>query len=389
MELVVLGLIGVWLLCSWLVYQAEYQAQGANITSYVEGLWWGIVTFLTVGYGDRYPITLEGRIVGGVLMLAGITAVGIVTAKISSYFLEQMLRKGRGFVDSNRLNDHFVVCGWREDMQQLLLHVLDFNPGLTSEHLVLVANVNPNVVDTLRDEIKLKKLQIIIGDYFQEAYLKKAAPDRARKILILADQTLSQGGQASSQTEVDARTIMTAMTLSHIARGTLVAAEILDPKMDQYLKLASVSEIIYSGEYSRLLLGTASGGTGITNILFDLLDPKTASFINTRPISDHHVHQLFGEFKTEFESKHSSCVVIGILENTGNQHRIKELALRQAQKTPDVRRLVENLKAVKEIRCNSPILNPSNQYVIPEGSMAIVIESRSLAKEDVHAGLAA
>ena len=51
---------------------------------------------------------------------------------------------------------------------------------------------------------------------------------------------------------MDARTIMTAMSLSTLARGTMVAAEILDAKMDQYLKIAHVTEIIYSREYSRL-----------------------------------------------------------------------------------------------------------------------------------------
>jgi hypothetical protein len=70
-------------------------------------------------------------------------------------------------------------------------------------------------------------------------------------------------------------------------------------------------------------------------------------------------------------------VLIGILENTGNRHRIKEQALRQAQKTPDVRRLVENLRAVKEIRCNYPIFNPEASYVLQEGSLAIVLSTRA------------
>lgn len=387
-EFVIATLVGTWVSCSWLVYRFEHQAQGANVTTFADGLWWGIVTFLTVGYGDRYPITLEGRLVGAFLMLAGVMAIGIVTAKISSYFMEKMLRQGRGIVETNRLNDHFVICGWREDMEKLLLHILDFNPGLSSENLVLIAHLNQSTIDGLREDARLKKIQIITGDYFQESCLKRAAPERARKILVLADKSPGANGQTPSMTEIDARTIMTAMTLSNIARGTLVAAEILDPKMDQYLKLASVSEIIYSGEYSRLLLGSASGGTGVTNILFDLLDPKTSAFINTKPITDFGPQLTYAAFKKEFEIKHQGCVVIGILENTGNQHRIKEFALRQAQKTPDMKKLVANLKAVKEIRCNYPVLNPSGHYQILEGSMAIVIENRFSGEGD-HASIAA
>jgi voltage-gated potassium channel len=369
-----------WLLISWVVYRAEQGAQGANITSFADSLWWGVVTFLTVGYGDRYPVSPGGRVWAGLLMLAGVLAVAILTSKISSIFLEQALREGRGVVNTSRLKNHFIVCGWKDDIHELLFHILDFNAGLDSSSIVLVANLPQSVVEGLHSTPRLEKLQVVVGDYFQGATLSRAAPERARKVLILADRTPNAAGQMPSITEVDARTIMTAMTLSSIARGTQVAAEILDSKMDQYLKIANVSEIIYSREYNRLLLGNASGGTGISNILFDLLDPKTPTLITTHSITDALVGKTYPELKADFERRHPYSVVIGVLENTGNSHTIKELALRQAQKTPDMGKLVQNLRSVKEMKCNHPVFTPGAGYVMREGSMAIVIETR-MAKE--------
>ncbi|MGK5085354.1 ion channel [Bdellovibrionota bacterium FG-1] len=379
---VVVGLTTVWLVTSWVVYQYEYKAQGANITSFSDSVWWGIVTFLTVGYGDKYPVTNMGRVWAGFLMLAGVLAVAILTSKISSIFLEQALREGRGIVDTARLKDHFIVCGWKDDIHELLVHILDFNRGTDASNIVLVANLPPTEVINLHEFPRLEKLQIVVGDYFQAATLKRAAPERARKVLILADRTPQPNGQIPSVTEVDARTIMTAMTLSSIARSTLVAAEILDAKMDQYLKIANVNEIIYSREYNRLLLGNASGGTGISNVIFDLLDPKTPTLLTTHGIDAQYFGKSYGEFKKDLEIKNPKVVVFGILENTGNSHRIKELALRQAQKTPDMGKLVQNLRAVKEMKCNFPIFNPDLAYIIHEGAMAIVIETRNLAGED-------
>ena len=82
----------VWTIAACLVFAFEKGAPGANITSLSDSFWWGIVTFLTVGYGDRYPVTFPGRSVAALLMLSGVACVGIITAKISSLFLEKALR---------------------------------------------------------------------------------------------------------------------------------------------------------------------------------------------------------------------------------------------------------------------------------------------------------
>ncbi len=378
---VIAVLLTIWLIISWCVYRVEFRAPHANITSFGEALWWGVVTFLTVGYGDRVPVTTEGRMLAGMLMLSGVVTVGILTAKISSYFMEQALREGRGLVDTTRLKNHFVVCGWKEEMHQLLVHILDFNPGLKPDQLVLVANLSQPAADEIRAHPRLQDMHIILGDYFSEINLKRAAPERARKVMILADRTPHLNGQVPSATEIDAKTIMTSMTLSSIARGTLVAAEILDPKMDQYLKLASVSEIIYSREYNRLLLVNASGGTGVANIIFDLLDPNTSAHLTTESIPEAFVNRSYGELRREFSASNSERVLIGILENSGSRHNIKELALRKAQRTTDVHQLLTNLKGVKELRCNQPVFHPEDSYVVSEGSMAIVILHRRLAHE--------
>jgi len=69
---------------------AERGAPDANITSIGDALWWAVTTVTTVGYGDRYPTTSEGRAVAVGLMLAGIALLGVVTATLASWLLDRV-----------------------------------------------------------------------------------------------------------------------------------------------------------------------------------------------------------------------------------------------------------------------------------------------------------
>jgi len=76
------------------VLEAERSAPDASITTFGEAVWWTITTISTVGYGDRYPVTVEGRLVAATLMVAGIALLGVVTASIAAWFVENVRRAG-------------------------------------------------------------------------------------------------------------------------------------------------------------------------------------------------------------------------------------------------------------------------------------------------------
>lgn len=80
--------LSVMVVCSAFVYQAE---NGINklFSSPFDALWWGVTTLTTVGYGDTYPVTPEGRLGAMVLMLLGIGLFSAITATITSYFISQ------------------------------------------------------------------------------------------------------------------------------------------------------------------------------------------------------------------------------------------------------------------------------------------------------------
>jgi len=68
------------------VLQAE-QGADSNIKTAEDALWWSYVTITTVGYGDRFPVTTEGRLIGVVLMTAGVGLFGTFSGFIASWFV--------------------------------------------------------------------------------------------------------------------------------------------------------------------------------------------------------------------------------------------------------------------------------------------------------------
>jgi voltage-gated potassium channel len=76
--------------CSLGVYEAEHNAADANITNYGDALWWAFVTVTTIGYGDYYPVTFEGRTIAVLLMLSGLALVSVVTVSFASWFLDRL-----------------------------------------------------------------------------------------------------------------------------------------------------------------------------------------------------------------------------------------------------------------------------------------------------------
>jgi voltage-gated potassium channel len=74
--------------CSIAILQVE-KDPNSNIRSAEDAIWWAYVTITTVGYGDKFPVTTEGRIIAAVLMTAGVGLFGTFTAYVASWFVEE------------------------------------------------------------------------------------------------------------------------------------------------------------------------------------------------------------------------------------------------------------------------------------------------------------
>jgi voltage-gated potassium channel len=74
---------------SFLVLQFESRSPDSNIKTGSDAIWWGFVTITTVGYGDRFPVTLAGRLVGLFVMLTGVGIIAALASILASLLVPQ------------------------------------------------------------------------------------------------------------------------------------------------------------------------------------------------------------------------------------------------------------------------------------------------------------
>lgn len=75
------------------ILEAERGVEGANIHTFGDALWWALASVTTVGYGDRFPVTEDGRFIATLLMLVGIGLFSSLTALLAAWVLGENQKK--------------------------------------------------------------------------------------------------------------------------------------------------------------------------------------------------------------------------------------------------------------------------------------------------------
>jgi voltage-gated potassium channel len=103
------------------ILDVERHATGSHIGTFGDAVWWSITTVTTVGYGDLAPVSGAGRVVAVVLMMGGITLVGVVTATLASWIVQRVAEED----SANQAATGAQIEELREEIRRLAKLVAD------------------------------------------------------------------------------------------------------------------------------------------------------------------------------------------------------------------------------------------------------------------------
>jgi len=103
-------LITYFFLLSILIDVESHNDQG-TIRNYFDAVWYSLVTATTVGYGDYYPITVYGRMIGYIFIFISILIYGVLIGQIASFMTSVNENKKLGY-NGTRFENHAIIVGW-------------------------------------------------------------------------------------------------------------------------------------------------------------------------------------------------------------------------------------------------------------------------------------
>jgi voltage-gated potassium channel len=247
-------------------FVAEEFEERTILQHFGQGLWWAIVTITTVGYGDVVPKTATGRFVGGALMVGGILSLSLITATVASIFIERKFRRERG-LEIIKETDHILVLGWHYDGETLLDQLFIRLPLTT--RVVLVNQLTPEKMESIKVKCPDNEPLFVWGDYSREEVLQRANVRHAFKAIILAGR---QEGETT--TDVDQRTLITALTVKSLNPKIKILVELLRPENKPYLERAGAEQILIRGQYDSSILAGAIASPGLYRVMDALLNAE-------------------------------------------------------------------------------------------------------------------
>lgn len=275
------------------------------------------------------------------------------------------------------LSNHFILCGWKNDMEKIIQAVLSANTDLTPDQIVLI-NDTPQYINDLRSLPYLKELNYVHGDFSNEEILKKALIKSAERVLIVSDSSKS-----TTQLETDSKTVLAVLAIKNLNPKVYVAAEIYDSKFENHLNLAHCDEIILTTEYEHNLLANASSGKGFSNVISTLIGADSVIGVSIEQIPRKFLGKTYGEYKSELlEKANEKSLLIGLLLNTGNFQKRRLDAIREAHKNPNVESVIDNLVKVKTLKSNAPLFLPDDDFELKVGMKAIFIKVKEAIKDE-------
>ena len=316
-----------------------------------------VMSYEDIGFGDATALILpaffgelgimESRflavrisIMAG--LIASITFLAILTAKITSLLMEFFMRGG-SVKKKVKFSRHIIICGWNFQGERIISHLLSPDQKRYRQ-IVILANIEQRPV---KDE----RVEFIMGDPTQDEDLIRAGVMRADSIIVLSD--LNKGSN-----EADAEALMVVLAVESINREVHTCVQLLNSANRMHLERAHADEIICLDQIGGNLVVASALNHGLSHIVAELLTFNVGSefYRYDGHISDALVKKEFAEAVQILAERR---MILLAVETDDSEDLRRQLSADILYKSQEEERVM--------------VVNPQSRYKIRQGDALFVI----------------
>ncbi|HNX02428.1 MAG: NAD-binding protein [Candidatus Cloacimonas sp.] len=290
------------LISALLAWGFEHQGgQQNSIKSFWDGIWWAIVTIATVGYGDKYPVTYQGRFVGIILIIVGYSSLSFFTGLVASLFVEDRLKGAKG-LKQIRTHNHIVICGWNNTADYFLKAMVE--KKATEIDICVVTNNPPEFFERLESRYPTLSLKFVRGETIQEETLKHASVETAARVIILADEQF----ESSS---ADDHSIIVANAVHYLAKKDRITVQLVNPENRSMLQRLGIQNIIVWDDIGGYVLANTVADNNYLAVFCQLAQDRE-NHLQTQEIPAEFIGKSFGEL-SDYYYQECGYLLLGVI----------------------------------------------------------------------------
>lgn len=242
----------------------------SGISTPVDAFWKSLFSLMAGEYAD-YPISLGGKLVFLILLVFEMGVFAMLTGTFSAIMYDK-LKESAMYKPANPddLNKHIIICGFSAKAAILANEFL-LDPAFKHSEILIVSE-KANIEDLQVRNVKTHRISLLKEDFTRMETLKKAGVERAVAAVIL-----SEDGQNRTTQDIDARTILAALTIEKLNPGIHTSAEIYNEEYASHLKMGGVEDVVIQGEVSGKLLARIAMHEGLLAFFKDLLSRESGN----------------------------------------------------------------------------------------------------------------
>lgn len=244
------------LLSSFLIYWLEPE----TFLHPFNGFWWVMTTVTTVGYGDFYPKTVPGKLLGIFLYIFGIGLISIVISKSVDFIFAYNRKKEEGKLRYKGEN-HFVLIDWSKHAELAIQEIMRSDPAVD---IVLIAQ-------HAKTPVSHERVHYVQGNPGQRQTLDDANLSKARAVFIFADETTENNVTIRDSAFIDGKTLLIATTIERHFTHLHTVVEVMDRDNIPNFTHVKVDEFIVGTETVSRLAVRSAFNPGASKIVSQLL----------------------------------------------------------------------------------------------------------------------